>query len=148
MPECKVTVSGTSAWYLVTKCITSSHIFTHKGFKMALDVMTMWPSLNRSEDNQLHDCFKAWRKKVEILNPGLALNKEPQEFICHCIQAWPGEIGQKHIKSVGVTGDDSTSQKHIKDAFHGQKKPRSNEIAVAMTYEQLVQADPGLPKYI
>ena len=81
-----------------------------------------------------------------MLTTGIALKKEPQEFICHCIKASSGETGQTHIESEGLTGDDATSTECIPDVLEGYYKPRSNEIVVAAAYKQL-QGDLGLPEY-
>ena len=82
-----------------------------------------------------------------MLITGMALKKEPREFISHCIKVWSVETGQSHFESSGLTGDDATSTKHILDSLEGHCKPRSNEI-VSATYKQLVQEDLGLPEYI
>ena len=83
-----------------------------------------------------------------MLTTGMALKKELQEFIYHCIKAWSGETAQTHIEAAGLTGDDATSTKHNLDILEGHYKPRSNEIVAATTYKQLVQGDLGLPEYI
>ena len=67
-------------------------------------------SLDWAEDNQLHDSFKAWKKRIEMLTIDMALKKEPEEFICHCIKAWAGEMGQVHIEAVGLTNGNGTAQ--------------------------------------
>ena len=64
---------------------------------MALDILTKGPIPDWTEDNQLYGCFKAWRKSVGMLTTGMALKKELQEFICHCIKAWFGEMDLTHI---------------------------------------------------
>ena len=60
---------------------------------MALDILLEGSSLDLMEDNQLYDYFKASKQSVEMLMNGMMLKKEPQEFICHCIKVWLGEIG-------------------------------------------------------
>ena len=65
----------------------------------------------------------------------MALQKEPQHFICHCIKAWSGETGHAHIKAVDLTGDDVASTKCLLDILKGHCKPRSNEIVAATTYK-------------
>ena len=37
-----------------------------------------------------------------MLSMGMAMKKDPQEFIHHCIKAWSGETGQAHIEAVGL----------------------------------------------
>ena len=61
---------------------------------MTLDILTKAPSLNWTEDNQLYDCFKTWRKRVEMLITGMALKKEPQEIMCYCIKTWSGKTAR------------------------------------------------------
>ena len=115
---------------------------------MALDILIKGSSLDWTEDNQLYDCFKAWRKMVEMLIMGMALMEEPQDFICHCIKALLGETDHAYIKAVDLTGDDVPSTKCLLDTLKGHCKPRSNEIVAATAYKQLVQGDLGLLKYI
>ena len=64
---------------------------------MALDILMKEISLDWTEYNQLSDHFKALRKKVEMLMTGMALKKEPEDFMCHCIKFWSGETGYAHI---------------------------------------------------
>ena len=73
-----------------------------------------------------------------MLITGMALKKEYQKLMCHCIKAWSGETGQMNIESVGLTGDDATSTKFSLDALEGHCKPRSNEIAAVTAYMQLM----------
>ena len=115
---------------------------------MALHILTKGPSLNWTEDNELYDYFKVWREKVEMLTTGMALKKEPQEFICQCIKAWSGETVQAYIECTSLIGDDATSTKHIFDALEGHSKPGSNEIIAAIADKQLVQGDLCLPENI
>ena len=79
---------------------------------MTLDIFMNGPSLNWTEDNQIHDQFMAWRKRIEMLITDMTLKKDPQEFICYYIKAWSGETGQAHFESVGLIGDDATSTEH------------------------------------
>ena len=44
-----------------------------------------------------------------MLTTGMALRKEPQEFIYHCIIIWSRETDQTHIESAGLPGDDATN---------------------------------------
>ena len=53
---------------------------------MTLDILMKGSSLDWTEDNQLYDPFKAWRKRVVMLMTAMAMKKEPQEFICHSIK--------------------------------------------------------------
>ena len=106
------------------------------------------PCLDWTEDNQLYAYFKAWRERVEMLVTGMALKKEPQEFICHCIKAWSGKTHHTHIEVVCHTGDDATRTKCLLDTIKGHFKSRSNGIAAVRAYRQLVQGDLGLPEYI
>ena len=115
---------------------------------MVLDILTKRPSLDWMEDNQIYDYFKAWRKRLEILMTSIALKKEPQEFICHCIKAWSGKTGHAHIEAVGHTSDNAINTKYILDPLKGHCKPRNNRIVAATAYKQLVQEDLGLPEYI
>ena len=114
---------------------------------MALDILTKEPSLNWTEDNQLYDCCKAWRKRVEMLITGMTLGKEPKESICRCIKACSGETGQTPIESVGHTCDDATSTKYTLNATEGHCKPRSNEIGIATAYKQCEQGNLGIQEY-
>ena len=95
---------------------------------MALDILMKRPHLDWREDSQLYDCFKAWRKRVQMLMTGMSLKKEPQEIIFHCIKAWSGEAAHAHIETWGLTGDDATCTSCILDILEGHYKPRSNEI--------------------
>ena len=92
---------------------------------MVLDILQKGLSLVWTEDNQLYDNFMAWRKRLEMLISGVALKKEPQEFICHCIKAWLGKMGHIHIKSAGLTGDDANSTECLLDALKGHCKSKS-----------------------
>ena len=96
----------------------------------------------------MYDCIKTWRKKGEMMTTGMVLKKEPQEFLCYCINAWSGETGQTHIEFVGFKGDDAPSAKHSLDALEGHCMPRGNEIIVAAAYKYLVQDDLDLAEYI
>ena len=78
----------------------------------------------------------------------MALRKELQEFICHCIRAWSGETGHAHVEAVNRTGADVTSTKCILDTLKGHCKPRGNEKVATTAYKQLVQGDLGLQEYI
>ena len=115
---------------------------------MALGILMKGPSLNWTDDNQLYDQFKAWGKRVQMLTTGIALKKEPQEFICHCIKAQSGKTGQAHIKSVGLTGNDASNTICILGALGGHCKPSINDIVAATAYKQLVQGDLDLPECI
>ena len=83
-----------------------------------------------------------------MLMTGMALQNEPQDFICHCIKAWSGETSHVHIKAVDLTGDDVASTKCLLNTLDSHCKPTSNKIVAATAYKQLVQGDLGLPKYI
>ena len=61
-------------------------------------------SLNWTKNNQWNECFKAWRKRVEMLKTGMALKKKPKELLSKCIKIRLGETGQVHLESVGFTG--------------------------------------------
>ena len=82
-----------------------------------------------------------------MLMTGIALKKEPQEFICHCIMAWSGEMGHAYIKTAGLTDDNANSTKCILDTLKGHCKPRSNETVATTAYKQLAQGDLGLPEH-
>ena len=120
----------------------------YRDVKMALDILMMGPRLVWIEDNQQYDHFKAWRKRVEMLTTGMALKKEPQDFICHCIKALSGETGHEHLEVAGLTVDNVARTKCLLDTLEGHCKPRSNEIVAATVYKQLVQGDLGLPEDI
>ena len=78
---------------------------------MELDILTREPSLDWTEDDHLYNSFKAWRKGVEMMTSGIALKKEPKEFICNCIKAWSGETGHTHIEAVSLMGDNANTTK-------------------------------------
>ena len=78
---------------------------------MALDILMKGCSLDWTHDNQLYDCFKTWKKRVEMLMTGFALKQKLQEFTCHCIKAWLGEIGHTHIEAAGLMDNDANSTK-------------------------------------
>ena len=122
MPECEITISGLSA---EVASIGAAYLYPYGDVKMVLVFLMKGPSLDWTEDNQIYDCFKAWRKKVEMLMTDLALKKDLQEFICHCIKAWSGETGHTHIEVVGVTGDNATSTKI--DTEHPQRSLQSKK---------------------
>ena len=146
MPDCNVTVSGLSKWWLVNKCMASFHILSYEGFQTALDILMKEPSLNWMEDNQLYDYFKTWRKRIEMLTTGMHWRKS-QDFMCHCIKGWSEETGQTHNESAGFTDDDIISTKHIMDGLEDHCKPRSSVIVGSTAYKQLVQGDLGLLEY-
>ena len=81
------------------------YILTHTDDKMVLDILMKGPSLDWTDDNQLHDCFKVWRKVLEMLMTGMTLKKES------------GETSYSHIETVGLTGDDAASKKCILDTL-------------------------------
>ena len=146
MPDCMVTVSGLCACWLVYKCTTSSHILTNKSFKVALYILMKGLSFNSTEDNLLCDHLKAWRKRVEMLTNKHGTEEGAPSILLSFIKTWSGELGQTHIGSVGLTGDNATSTKHILDSFEGHCKPRNNETVVATAEKQLVQGDCGQPE--
>ena len=80
----------------------------------------------------------------EILMTEMALNKEPQEFMHHCIKAWSGERGCTHIEAAGLTGDNTISTICILGSLEDLCKPRSNEIITATACKQLVQSYLGI----
>ena len=82
-----------------------------------------------------------------MLMTGIALKEECQEFMCHCIKAWLGEMGHAHIEAVGHKGDDANNIKCILDVLKGHCIPRSNEMVTATAHKQLVQGNLGLPEY-
>ena len=82
-----------------------------------------------------------------MLITGMAVKREPKEFICHCIKAWLGRWAT-HIEAVYLMGDNSNSMKCILDAFKIDCKCRSNEIVAATAYKHLVQGYLGLPEYM
>ena len=128
--------------------INAAYLHPYADITLALDILPKGPSLDWTENNQLHDCFKAWRERVEILMTGMALKKKPKEFIRHCLKVWSGQTGYAHIEAVGLTGDDATSIKCILDTPKGHCKPRSNEVVAATAYKQLVHGDLYLPECI
>ena len=139
MLNCEITVSGLSA---EVASIGTAYSNPYK------DILMKGSSLDWTQDNQLYDCFKAWRKRVEMLMTCMARKKEPQEFICHSIKAWSLETGHAHIEVVSLTGYISTSTKCILDTLKGHYIPRSNEIVAATAYKQLVQGELFLSEYI
>ena len=114
---------------------------------MALDFLKKEPSLQWTEDNQLCDHFKAWRKSIRMLMTSMVLRKEPQEFICHSIKTWLRGWAT-HSEAGGLMGDNANSMKCILNAIKSHCKPRSNKIVAAMAYIQLVQGDLGMPQYL
>ena len=115
---------------------------------MALDILTKGLSLDWTEDNQLYDHYKALRKRVELMMTGMALKKETQDFISHCIKAWFGMMGHARIEVVGLTVDNSNCTKCILDNLKGHCITKSTKILAATAYNQLEQGDLGLPEYI
>ena len=136
---------GGVSWVAST-CAVYPHPYRH--VKMALGILTKGPNLDWTEDKQIYDCFKAWGKRVEMLMTGMALKKEPNDSICHCIKAWLGDTSHAHIEATGLTGDDAASTKCLLDTLKGHCKQWSNKIVAATTYKQLVQWDLGLLEYI
>ena len=65
---------------------------------MALDIL-MKDQLYCREKNQLYDCFKAWRRRVEMLMTSMALMKEHQDFNSHCIKVGWGDRTHAHRNS-------------------------------------------------
>ena len=145
MADCRITVSGLSA---EVASIGAAYPHWYGDIRMTLDILMKGPSLDLTEDNQIYDCFKAWRKRVEMLMTDMTQKKDLQEFLCHFIKAWSGETGHTHIEAVGLTGDNATSTKYILDTLTCHCKPRSNDIVAVTAYKQWVQEDPGLPECI
>ena len=146
MPDCEITVSGLSA---EVASIGPAYPHPYGDVKMALDILMKAPSLDWTEDKYLYDCFRVWRKRVEMLMTSMALKIKPQEFICHCIVAWSGETDHVQIEMVGVTGDNATNTKSTLDTLGGHCKPCNYDIVAASACKQLVQQeDLALPEYI
>ena len=105
---------------------------------MVLDILRKGPSLYWTEENQLYDHFKDWRKRVEVLMTSMALKEKPQDFICHCIKAWSGETGHAHIEAAGISGDDVATTKCLLYTLQGNFKTRCNDTGRTTAYKQLV----------
>ena len=144
MPDSEITVSGLSADWLAQV----QHILMHQRCQDGTRHLDELTQPRMENDNQLYDHFKTWRKRAEMLMTGMALKKQPKEFICYYIKAWSGETGYAHIEAVGLLGDDANIKKCILNAIEGHCEPRSYEIVAATAYKQLLQGDLGLPEYI
>ena len=92
--------------------------------KIALDVLVKGSSLDWTEDNQLYNHIKAWRKRVDMLMTGMALKKELQELICQYIKAWLGEMGHTHIEAMGFKMMTLTAQ----EAYWTHLKVMANKV--------------------
>ena len=116
---------------------------------MALDILTKGPSLDLTEENQLYDHFKAWRKRVGMLTNCMAPEERtPRIPLLLHKGLVRGDRPCTHRSSGSHRLDDATSTKCILDIIKGPSKSRINEILAATAFKQLVQCDLGLQEYI
>ena len=61
------------------------------------------PILDWSDDNGLMECFRKWRKKVEVLFKS-PLNTASDAVKCNYIIYWSGEIGMELVDKWEIEG--------------------------------------------
>ena len=89
------------------------------------------PALDGTDDNGLMECFRKWRKKMEILFQGPLTNAN-DAVKCNYIIYWSGEIGMELVDNRETEGKITDANRNQIDRyftlFEEHIAPKSNAL--------------------
>ena len=108
------------------------------------------PILDWTDDNGLLECFRKWKKKVEILFQGL-LNGVNAAVKCNCIIYWSGEPGMELVdkwETEGkITDANHNDVERYFTLFEENISPKSNALIMIVELKRLFQGSMSLEDF-
>ena len=108
------------------------------------------PVLDWTDDNGLMECFRKWKKKVEILFKG-PLNNTNDPVKCNYIIYWSGEVGMELVDKWEIEGkihDGNRNQiNRYFELFEEHIAPKSNVLIVDVELKRLFQGSMSLEDF-
>ena len=71
--------------------------------KMAMSTLETGPKLNWTRDNQMYECYRIWRKKVEFIFCSALADSTPKQLVSY-LKYWMGDQGIPLIEKWESTG--------------------------------------------
>ena len=71
--------------------------------KMAMSTLESGPKLDWTRDNQMFECYKIWKKKVEFIFCSALADATPKQLVSY-LKYWMGEQGIPLIEKWESTG--------------------------------------------
>ena len=108
------------------------------------------PVLDWTDDNGLMECFRKWKKKVEILFKG-PLSNANDPVKCNYIIYWSGEVGMEledkwEIKGKIVDGNQNNINRYF-ELFEEHIAPKSNALIAIVELKRLFQGSMNLEDF-
>ena len=108
------------------------------------------PVLDWTDDNGLMECFRKWKKKVEILFRG-PLNAANDGVKCNYIIYWSGETGMELVDKWEPEGKITDANRNQVDRyftlFEEHISPKSNALITIVELKRLFQGSMSLKNF-
>ena len=103
------------------------------------------PVLDWTDDNALMECFRKWKKKVEILFKG-PLNNANDSVKCNYIIYWSGEVDKWEIEGKIHDGNRNDIDRYF-ELFEEHIAPKSNALIAIVELKSLFQGSISLEDF-
>ena len=107
--------------YIIFNPGYSSHNSTQITLKMAMALLESGPKLNWTRDNQMYECYKIWKKKVEFIFCSALADSTPMQLVSY-LKYWMGDQGIPLIEKWESTGKLDYSNAEETSATEGGRR--------------------------
>ena len=108
------------------------------------------PILDWTDDNGLMECYRKWRKKVEVLFKG-PLNMANDAVKCNYIIYWSGDTGMELVEKWEIEGKihdgNKTTINRYFDLFEEHIAPKLNTLIAVVELKRLFQDSMSLEDF-
>ena len=107
---------------------------------MAMRTLETGPKLNWTRDNQMYECYRVWKKKVEFIFCSALADSTPKQLVSY-LKYWMGDQGIPLIEKWESTGKlDYSNAKETPATEGGRRRALSNGYKV-QTYWDLLDEE-------
>ena len=107
---------------------------------MAMSTLESGPKLDWTRDNQMYDCYRIWRKKVEFIFCSALADSTPKQLVSY-LKYWMGDQGIPLIEKWESTGKLDYSNSRETPATEGGRRKALSSGYKVQTYWDLLDEE-------
>ena len=107
---------------------------------MAMSTLETGPKLNWTRDNQMYECYRIWRKKVEFIFCSALADSTPKQLVSY-LKSWMGDQGIPLIEKWESTGKLDYSNAEETPATEGGRRRILSSGYKVQTYWDLLDEE-------
>ena len=107
---------------------------------MAMSTLETGPKLNWTRDNQMYECYRVWKKKVEFIFCSALADSTPKQLVSY-LKYWMGDQGIPLIEKWESTGKLDYSNAEETPATEGGRRRILSSGYKVQTYWDLLDEE-------